>query len=66
MKNEYGFDMPDDYERPEWYKAGRVHDWKDYIGDRIKEDWGSFTDYQKAIIAEHAMESANKGRTTNG
>jgi hypothetical protein len=28
---------------PEWDKAGRVHDWRNYISEKVKSIWSTFT-----------------------
>jgi hypothetical protein len=50
---------PDDYKHPEWEKAGRVHDWRNYISNKLRGMWETFTDEQKQAIAESAEEDAN-------
>lgn len=53
-----GVDPPVDYATPEWGKARRVNEWKNYISENMKKMWPHFTDEQKAIIAENADEIA--------
>lgn len=50
---------PSDWDQPEWDKAGRVHDWKNYISDELRAMWGTFTDVQKQAIARQAEEAAS-------
>lgn len=45
---------------PDWDKAGRVHDWRNYISERVRELWPSFSDEQKIAIAEMADEHAGR------
>lgn len=58
METKYGFYVPDDYADPEWDNAGLVHDWKNHIGEHVQKLWESFSDEQKAAIAEHADDMA--------
>lgn len=44
----------DDYLNPEWDKAGRVHDWRNYISDQLKAIWHTFTKVQKHAIYQNA------------
>lgn len=60
MKTLYGFDAPDDYASPQWDKAGKTHEWKNYVGEHVKRLWGTFTDEQKAAIAAGAEEAAGR------
>ena len=60
MQNEYGVEAPHDYKNPDWKSAGRVHEWKNYISDPLREIWHSFSDEQKAKIAHSADESASQ------
>jgi hypothetical protein len=50
--------IPADYQNPMWSEQGRVHNWRNYISDKLKAMWDTFTDEQKAAIAESADESA--------
>lgn len=47
MKN----NVPKDYKNPEWKNPGRVHEWKNHVGDEIRKLWNTFTNDQKAAIA---------------
>lgn len=49
----------DDIGNPNWDDAGRVHDWRNYPSDRIKELWGTFTRDQQEALVEHFQETAN-------
>lgn len=42
---------PSDYLAPQWDKYERVHNWRNYVSDEVKEAWDSFTDQQKAMLA---------------
>jgi hypothetical protein len=44
---------------PEWDRAGRVHDWRNYISERVKELWDTFSDEQKLALVEQADEHAS-------
>lgn len=52
--------VPTDYASPDWASARRVHEWKNYIGDKLRAMWSSFTDEQKQAIAESANDSAER------
>jgi hypothetical protein len=47
------------YIDPSWYDAGKVHDWRNYIGPDLQRIWGSFTDDQRRIIAYNADDIAS-------
>lgn len=49
-----------DHENPEWEKAGRVHEWKNYIHDDLRHAWHSFTPEQRKLIAQNAQEQADQ------
>lgn len=51
---------PDDYAAPDWADAGRVHDWRNYVSERLRGMWGTFTDDQKQAIAESAQDAADR------
>ncbi|MNU26888.1 hypothetical protein D3C71_152690 [compost metagenome] len=46
--------------KPEFENAGRVHDWRNHVGEATQSLWGTFTDQQKAAIALDAEESASR------
>lgn len=35
---------------PEFEKAGRVHDWRNYVPDKLKENWDELTEESRACI----------------
>lgn len=45
---------------PEWEYVGKVHDWRNYISDRVREMWSTFSDEQLIAIVEQAYEEASK------
>jgi len=51
---------PNDYLSPDWESAGRIHEWKNYISEKLRGMWDTFTPEQKAAIAESAEESASR------
>jgi hypothetical protein len=52
-------DTPPDWAAPDWSNTGRVHDWKNYITDEVREMWNTFTDAQKQAIARQADKTAS-------
>lgn len=51
----------DDYHHPlnpKWEETGRVHDWRNYISDDIADEWDTFTERQKFLLATQARETA--------
>jgi hypothetical protein len=51
-------DTPRDYASPDWLAAQRVHDWRNYISERLQKSWHTFNDQQKQAIAESAEAAA--------
>lgn len=51
--------VPLDYANPDWEKARRVHEWKNYVSERLQAVWHTFTDEQKQAIAESADDVAS-------
>lgn len=51
---------PSDYQHPDWTQQDRVHNWRNYISERLQAMWDTFTDEQKAAIAEGAQEAADR------
>ena len=52
--------LPASYEHPDWDAAGKVHDWRNYISDEVRQMWESFTTEQKAAIARQADNLAGR------
>lgn len=42
-----------------WDKGGRVHNWRNHVGDNVREIWETFTDEQKTAIAQDANTEAS-------
>lgn len=51
---------PNDYREPPWQDAGRVHDWKNYAGEWLREVWPSFSDEQKKAVAASLDDVASR------
>lgn len=45
---------------PDFENAGRVHDWRNHVGEATQSIWGTLTDQQKAAIALDADERASR------
>ena len=45
-------------ERPEFEKAGRIHDWRNYVGKRVRGVWHTLTAEQRRAFAEDADDRA--------
>lgn len=45
-------------DKPEFDKARKVHDWRNYIPDDLQEMWGALTTGEKAIAHHFAEEKA--------
>ena len=43
---------------PEWDKAGRVHDWRNYISEKVQSIWGTFTLEQQIALMDQADDRA--------
>ena len=59
LPKEYAY-VPKDWEAPKWKKAGKVHEWKNYVNETVQSLWKEFTDYQKQALAASAEESASR------
>jgi len=51
--------VPSDWKNPDWESCDRVHEWKNYISDKLRLMWDTFTDEQKQAIAESAQGAAS-------
>jgi hypothetical protein len=43
---------------PNWNERDDVHNWRNYISDRLRAIWHTFTDEQKVAIADNAYDIA--------
>lgn len=50
---------PLDWENPRWHEADRVNNWRNYVSERLKELWPTFTKEQKIALAEAFDEVAS-------
>jgi hypothetical protein len=44
---------------PKWDKAGRVHDWRNYVSENVRALWHTFTEEQKYALVEQADNQAS-------
>lgn len=49
---------PLDYLEPAWDKAGRVHEWKNYISEEIQGLWLTLIPELRAALARQAENNA--------
>lgn len=54
-----GWMKPSEVAAPQWEKAGRVHDWRNHVGEHTKKIWSTFTPEQKMAIALDADDLAS-------
>lgn len=45
--------------KPEWEKAGKVHDWRNHVPDEVRAAWNTFTDAQKLLLYNWADDLAS-------
>lgn len=48
----FGVLTPYDWENPQWNEYHRVHNWRNYVSNDVKEIWNTFTDTQKLLLAQ--------------
>jgi len=58
-ENYKSVDLDEDLANPEWEKAGRVHDWRNHVGEETQKLWATFTPEQKRALAKDAQELAD-------
>ncbi|WP_306150661.1 hypothetical protein [Roseovarius sp. MMSF_3281] len=44
--------VPSDWCEPDWANAQKVHDWKNYAGERLRDVWPSLSHEAKKAISE--------------
>lgn len=47
-----------DVRNPRFDEARRVHDWRNYVGERTRSIWGGLSDQHKIAIARDADDRA--------
>jgi hypothetical protein len=55
----YGMTVPSDWREPDWYNAGKCHDWKNYRNTDIVQDWQLMPDDHKQLISAILQEQAD-------
>lgn len=45
---------PEDVADPQWETVGRVHDWRNYIGEKTRALWATLSVEQQLAIAQDA------------
>lgn len=48
-----------DVDDPLWDHAGKVHDWRNHVGEGIRAIWHTFTPEQRMALAADADERAS-------
>lgn len=43
---------------PRWKEAGRVHEWRRYIGERTRAIWDTFTPEQRLALMRDAQDAS--------
>lgn len=60
MPKEHKIGFGGDAINPDWQAEWNVHNWRNYISNKVKTMWPSFTDEQKIALAEQAEERADQ------
>jgi hypothetical protein len=47
-------------DNPEFEKAGRVHDWRNYVPEEFQDAWPHLTEREKKIIVIMAQSQADR------
>ncbi len=45
---------------PKWDEALRVHGWRNYISEKVRSLWDTFTPEQRAALIESADDNASR------
>jgi len=48
------------FENVDFSKVGRVHDWRNYVPDKLKEDWKDLTERERKLVFIIAVEGASR------
>lgn len=56
----YKFNTEEEFLNPDWTDTSRVHNWRNYVSDRVRQIWHTFTDEQKIALGEQAAEQSSK------
>ena len=53
-------EIPKDWQNPKWTEYDKVHNWRNYASDELKNIWHTFTDEQKQVIAKALDDMADR------
>lgn len=59
MDNEF-LEPPKDWRNPDWKNCSQVHDWKNYIDERLRARWSMLSSDQKQLLAYQADQEAGR------
>lgn len=48
----------EDVDDPQWDYAGKVHDWRNHVGEGVRAIWHTFTPSQRMALADDANRRA--------
>jgi hypothetical protein len=51
---------PHDWQNPKWETENRVHNWRNYANEDLKEEWQSMSGRQRLIVAAALDEIADR------
>ena len=54
------FNPPLDWQNPEWAVNNKVHNWRNYVSDAIKDEWFCFSGKQRLILSSCFEEMADR------
>lgn len=52
-------ERPSDYMEPDWKRADRVHDWRNYIPEPLRERWTGLSEETRFVAACMAQQQAD-------
>lgn len=52
--------VPSDFDKPKWDVANRVHNWRNYVDDEVKDIWDSFSLEAKQALAQNFNNIADR------
>lgn len=54
------YNTPKDWEEPTWHFYEKVHGWRNYVSEEIQDNWDTFSNEQKQMLARYFDEIASR------
>lgn len=53
-------DIPVDWEHPKWEERERIHNWRNYVSEDLKNHWENLSDTTKQVVSANLEDIASR------